>query len=81
MFFDRTLMWSSVATKHLLEARLHLRAAVEAMADMEGLVAEYQRVVQVRDELDSVFMAVEDKTAEVLGRLKNDVAIPSRDRE
>jgi hypothetical protein len=72
MIFDRSLMWSSVATKHLLEARLHLLAAMEAMADMEGFAAEHGQVKKLRSSLDELFLAVEDKTMEMQHRLKEE---------
>ena len=79
MLFDRTLLWSSVTTKHLLESRLHLVAAIEAMADMEGFVAEHQKAVQMRAGLDDVFMAVEDKTADIVNKLKQSDQGPDAD--
>lgn len=72
MVFDRNLMWSFVATKHLLEARLHILAAMEAMADMEGFAAEHEQVKKLRNNLDGLFMAVEDKTMEIQHRLKEE---------
>ncbi len=72
MPFDRNLMWSCVATKHLLEARLHVLAATEALADMEGFAPEHQRIKELRGCLDELFMAVEDKTIEMQHRLKEE---------
>jgi hypothetical protein len=65
-------MWSSVATKHLLESRLHILAAVEALADMDGYVDEYQKAVGIRTSLDEIFLDVENKTIDLCERLKND---------
>ena len=83
MQFDRTLVWSSVAMRHLLESRLHVLAAVEAMADMEGFLDEYHRAVDLRDGLDELFMAMEDKTQAVCRRIKDaeesNAAAPCRD--
>ena len=78
MLFDRTLMWSSVATRHLLESRLHMLAAVEAMADIEGFLPEYEKAVSLRATLDEVFIAVEDKTIELCGKLKENDGSPGR---
>jgi hypothetical protein len=72
MVFDRNLMWSFVASKHLLEARLHVVAAMEAMADMEGFAAEHEQVKKLRNALDELFMAVEDKTMEMQHQLKEE---------
>jgi len=72
MLFDRTLTWSSVATRHLLESRLHMLAAVEAMADIEGFQSEYQKALAIRASLDEIFVDVENKTLAQLERIKND---------
>ena len=68
MLFDRSLMWASVSTRHLLESRLHLLAAVEAMSDIEGFHREYLRAVELREGLDELFMAVEDKVHDMVRR-------------
>lgn len=65
-------MWSSVATKHLLESRLHALAAVEALADMDGYRAEYEKAMQIRTSLDEIFLDVENKTIDRCERLKRD---------
>ena len=62
MEFGQELVRSSEAMRHLLESRLHMLAAVEAMADMEGCLDEYHRAVDLRDGLDDLLMALEDKT-------------------
>lgn len=76
MVFDRNLMWSCVATKHLLEGRLHVLAATEALADMEGFAPEHQRLKELRGSLDELFMAVEDKTIEMQERIKKEQSGP-----
>jgi len=65
-------MWSSVATRHLLESRLHLLAAVEAMADMDGFLPEYEKAVGIRASLDEIFLDVENKTIGLCEQLKQD---------
>ena len=68
--FDRTLMWSSVATRHLLESRLHLVAVVEALADMDGFLPEYEKAVGIRANLDDFFLDVENKTIDRFEKIK-----------
>jgi len=63
-------MWSSIATRHLLESRLHMLAAVEAMADMDGFLPEYERAVGIRASLDDIFLDVENKTINLCETLK-----------
>jgi hypothetical protein len=63
MLFDRSLIWASVSTRHLLESRLHLLAAVEAMSDIDGFHREYLRAVELREGLEELFLALEDKSA------------------
>jgi hypothetical protein len=70
-------MWSSVATKHLLESRLHVIAAVEALADMDGYHAEYEKALQIRTSLDEIFLDVENKTIDRCERLKRDDDLPN----
>ena len=70
MLFDRSLMWASVSTRHLLESRLHLLAAVEAMSDIEGFHREYIRAVELREGLDELFRAFEDKSHDLMRRIK-----------
>ncbi len=65
MQFDRALVVSSLAKRHLLEARAQVQAAVDALADIEGFLDEYHRAVDLSDELDVLFMAIEDKTQAV----------------
>ena len=65
MLFDRNLLGASVAVRHLLESRLHLIAAEEAMANVEGFTTEYRDAVQLRHSLDEVFSAVEDRATEL----------------
>jgi hypothetical protein len=61
MQFEQRLDCSSVAMRHLLESRLHMLAAVEAMADTEEFLDEYHRAVDLRDGLDELVLEVEDK--------------------
>jgi hypothetical protein len=77
MPFERTLMWASVSTRHLLESRLHLLAAVEAMSDIEGFHREYLRAVELREGLDELFMAVEDKSSELQQQIKSAMGTPA----
>jgi hypothetical protein len=77
MPFERTLMWASVSTRHLLESRLHLLAAVEAMSDIEGFHREYLRAVELREALDELFMAVEDKSSELQQQIKSAMGTPA----
>jgi hypothetical protein len=65
MFQDRNLIGASAAVRHLLESRLHLLAAEEAMSNVEGFAAEHKHVVQLRQRLDEMFMTIEDRTAEL----------------
>ncbi|HJS08733.1 MAG TPA: hypothetical protein VJ809_13780 [Pirellulales bacterium] len=65
MLFDRNLLGASAAVRHLLESRLHLIAAEEAMANVEGFNTEHRDAVQLRQSLDEVFLAVEDRTTEL----------------
>lgn len=77
MPFERTLMWASVSTRHLLESRLHLLAAVEAMSDIEGFHREYLRAVELREGLDELFLAVEDKSSELQQQIKSAMGTPA----
>jgi hypothetical protein len=65
MFSDRNLIGASAAVRHLLESRLHLLAAEEAMANVEGLVTEHRHVVRLRQSLDEMYMVVEDRTVQL----------------
>ena len=65
MLTDRNLIGASAAMRHLLESRLHLLAAEEAMSNVEGFTAEHKHAVQLRQGLDEMFLAVEDRTAEL----------------
>ena len=67
MFDDKNLIGASAAMRHLLESRLHLIAAEEAMSGVEGFGAEHKNAVQLRQSLDEMYLAVEDRTNE-LGR-------------
>lgn len=71
MQFDQTLVVSSLAKRHLLESRVQVLAAVDAMADVEGFLDEYHRAVDLSDELDELFMAIEDKTQAICRRVKD----------
>lgn len=62
MPFDQELVWSSEAMRHLLESRLHMLAAVDAMAKMDGILNEYHRAVDLQDGIDDLLVALEDKT-------------------
>jgi hypothetical protein len=77
MLFDRSLMWASVSVRHLLESRLHLLAAVEAMSDIEGFHREYLRAVELREGLDELFMAVESKSTDLMRRVKDENGAPA----
>jgi hypothetical protein len=77
MLFDRSLMWASVSVRHLLESRLHLLAAVEAMSDIEGFHREYLRAVELREGLDELFMAVESKSTALMRRVKDENGAPA----
>jgi len=65
MLTDKNLIGASAAMRHLLESRLHLLAAEEAMANVEGFGAEHKHSVQMRQGLDEMFLAVEDRTSEL----------------
>jgi hypothetical protein len=67
MFHDKNLIGAAAAMRHLLESRLHMLAAEEAMSNVDGFAAEHNHAVQLRHSLDEIFLAVEDRTAE-LGR-------------
>jgi hypothetical protein len=56
------LIGATAAMRHLLESRLHMLAAEEAMANVEGFTAEHKHAVQLRHSLDEIFLAVEDHT-------------------
>ncbi len=71
MQFDQALVVSSLTKRHLLEARVQVLAAVEAMADIEGFLDEYHRAVDLCDELDQLILAIEDKTQAVCRRVKD----------
>ena len=65
MLTDKNVIGASAAMRHLLESRLHLLAAEEAMSNVEGFTAEHKHAVQLRQGLDEMFLAVEDRTAEL----------------
>jgi hypothetical protein len=65
MFNDKNLIGASAAMRHLLESRLHLLAAEEAMSNVEGFTAEHKHAVQLRQSLDEMFLALEDRAAEI----------------
>lgn len=65
MFNDKNLIGASAAVRHLLESRLHLLAAEEAMSNIDGFTAEHRHAVQLRQNLDEMFLAIEDRAAEM----------------
>lgn len=66
MMTDKNLIGASAAMRHLLESRLHLLAAEEAMSNVEGFCREHKNALEMRQGLDEIFLAVEDRTAELI---------------
>jgi hypothetical protein len=77
MPLERAFLWASVSTRHLLESRLHLLAAIETMSDIEGFHCEYLRAVEIREALDELFMAVDVKSADLQRQILGNASSPT----